>query len=355
LWSISIVEKQKIIGPNDKILVTGANGFIGKVLVETLLEQGFTNIACFVRPSANLEALNKVIDRFKYATVIIQKGNLLSIDDCRKATKDVSVIYHLAAGVEKSFPGNFQNSVITTRNLLDCIKEDKSFKRFLNVSSFAVYTGMSVKQGALLDEESKIEQKSHQRGEAYTYGKIKQDELVKEYHNEYGIPYAIVRPGVVYGPGKANIFGRVGIDTFGFFLHLGGQNSFPVTYVKNCADAIILAGITEGANGQTYNIVDDELPTCREYLKAYKKNVKNFFSIYLPYPMFFLMCYLWEKYSKWSKGQLPPVFNRMRCAAHWKARTYTNQKLKTELGWQPKIDYGKAIRIYFDYLKNGAH
>ena len=48
------------------------------------------------------------------------KGNLLSSEDCAAATKDVAVIFHLAAGTgEKSFPDAFMNSVVTTRNLLE--------------------------------------------------------------------------------------------------------------------------------------------------------------------------------------------------------------------------------------------
>ena len=53
----------------------------------------------------------------------------------------------------------------------------------------------------------------------------------------------IVRPGYVYGQGKSAITGRVGIGSFGIFLHLGGGNRIPLTYVENCADAIVLAGL----------------------------------------------------------------------------------------------------------------
>ena len=50
----------------------------------------------------------------------LMKGNLLSSEDCAAATKDVAVIFHLAAGTgEKSFPDAFMNSVVTTRNLLE--------------------------------------------------------------------------------------------------------------------------------------------------------------------------------------------------------------------------------------------
>jgi nucleoside-diphosphate-sugar epimerase len=134
-------------------------------------------------------------------------------------------------------------------------------------------------------------------------------------------------------------------------MHIGGSNIFPLTYVDNCAEAIVLAGLKKGVDGEIFNIVDDDLPTCREFLKLYKKNVKNFKSIFIPYRLFYLLCYLWEQYSKWSEGQLPPVFNRLRCEASWKGNRYTNQKLKNLLGWKPRISFEDASKYYFGYLK----
>ena len=58
------------------------------------------------------------------------------------------------------------------------------------------------------------------RGEAYCFAKTKQEELVTEYGEQQGIPYVHMRPGAVYGPGNLGITGRVGVGTFGIFLHL---------------------------------------------------------------------------------------------------------------------------------------
>lgn len=349
------MEDDLIIKYDDPILITGSNGFIGVKVVKTLLDYGFLNLRCFVRPSSNLTTLNKIISSYGKAKIEIISGNLLSRDDCKKATEGISVIFHLAAGIEKSFPGCFMNSVVTTRNLLDSTLEHKSLKRILNVSSFAVYSGMKIKRGGLLDEKSEIEIRSHLRFEGYTYGKLKQEEIVREYSKKYHIPYVIVRPGDVYGPGKRKLSGLVGIDTFGVFLHLGGSNPIPLTYVDNCAEAIVLAGIKRGVDGEVFNIVDDDLPTSRAFLKMYKKNVGHFKSIYIPYSLFYGFCYLWEKYSKWSEGQLPPVFNRLRCAFAWKRKKYSNQKLKNLLGWKPEISFDQASNRYFEYLKSGEY
>lgn len=344
-------EDDLIINFDDLILITGANGFIGSKVVKTLLTYGFRNLRCFVRPSSNLTTLSKTISSLNDKGIKIVKGNLLSLNDCKKATEGVSIIYHLAAGIDKSFPGAYMNSVVTTKNLLDSAIQNKNLKRFLNVSSFAVYSNINIKRDSFVDEKCEVDNHPELRYEAYTYGKFKQDELVLEYNREYGIPYVIVRPSVVFGPGKKSIPSRVGIGTFGIFLHLGGSIQVPLTYIDNCAEAIVLAGIKKGVNGEVFNIVDDNLPTSKEFLRMYKKNVGHFKSIYIPYPVFYFFNYLWEKYSKWSKGQLPPLFNRRRCAVYWKGNRYSNEKLKNLLGWAPRVSFDEALRNYFKYQK----
>ena len=113
--------------------------------------------------------------------------------------------------------------------------------------------------------------------------KWRQEEFVTSYCGGAGIPYAILRPGYVYGPGKHFLSDRVGIDTFGIFLHLGGSNTVPLTYVDNCAEAIVLAGLTPGVDGEVFNVVDDNLPSSRTFLREYKRNVRRFRSLYLPH------------------------------------------------------------------------
>src|SRR5947208_3933813 len=134
------------------------------------------------------------------------------------------------------------------------------------------------------------------RGDAYSFAKVKQDELLMEYGKKFGIPYVIVRPGFVYGPGNEAITGRVGLGSFGTFLHLGGSNPIPLTYVDNCAEAIVLAGLRPGIDGEVFNVVDDDLPTSRKFLSLYKKKVRSFRSIYVPHWLSYLLCCLWEAY-----------------------------------------------------------
>ena len=350
-------KKNRLIRSDTRILVTGAGGFIGKRVVESLLEHGFTNIRCLVRPSAETEIRHTMLVTQSNNTLVEYiEGNLLSREDCLKISEDAQIIYHLAAGRgEKSYPGAYLNSVVTTRNLLDACLQHGRLKRFVNISSFAVYTNRDKPRGRMLDETCPVEKQPAMRGDAYCFAKVKQEEMVIEYGIKRNLPYVSVRPGVVYGPGNEQIHGRVGIGTFGIFLHLGGSNKVPLSYVENCAEAIVLAGIVKGIDGEVFNVVDDDLPSSRRFLRLYKKRVERFPSVYVPRLLSYALCYLWEKYSAWSQGQLPNSFNRKDWHVTWKKTLYTNDKLKQQLGWRQKVSTDEGLNKYFKSCREKKH
>ena len=342
-----------LLSRDDQILITGACGFIGTRLVKSLLDMGFGNLRCLTRSSGNASKLEASRGCPDGSRVEVVTGNLLSREDCLAATRNAKLIFHLAAGRgEKSFPDAYMNSAVATRNLLEASARHGCLQRFVNVSSFSVYSGKARSQGKLLDESCPVEARPELCGDAYSFAKIKQDEIVAECCSRLGISYVIVRPGYVFGPGSPNITGRVGIDTFGIFLHLGGSNKVPFTYVDNCAEAIARAGLKRGVEGEVFNIVDDDLPSSRQFLSLYKRNVRRFKSIYLPHCISYAGCYLWERYSVLSEGQLGPVFNRRLWLCYWKKTRYSNDKLKTRLGWTPKVPMAEGLKRYFEGCRN---
>ena len=344
-----------IVRPDECILITGAAGFIGCRVVNSLLKLGYRNLRCLTRPSSKIARLEEVLAAHEDTSrVRVITGNLLSADDCPQAVRGAVVVYHLAAGRgEKSFPDAFMNSVITTRNLLDaCVAEGK-IRRFVNMSSFAVYKNNGNPRRGLLDESAPVEDHPELRYNSYCFAKAEQDKLVAEYGRRFKIPYVMMRPGWVYGPGNPGIHGRVGIGTFGIFLHLGGGNTMPLSYVDNCADAMALAGLKENVDGEVFNVVDDNLPSSRKFLRLYKRTVKNFKSVYLPHALTYCLCRFWEWYCKWSMGQLPAAYNRRMWHANWKSTRYSNAKLKSRLGWKPAISTGEGLRRHFESCRAG--
>jgi nucleoside-diphosphate-sugar epimerase len=223
--------------------------------------------------------------------------------------------------------------------------------RFVSIGSFAVYSNYRMKRGAVLDESAPLEDAPHGRYEPYTYAKLKQDEIVVDYGRKYHLPCVIVRPGNVFGPGKRELPGRIGIDILGVFVHIGRSNRIPFTYVENCAEAIVLAGLRPGVDGEVFNVVDDDLPRSRDFLRLYRRHVSGFRSISVPYGLWALFCRFWEWYARKSGGQIPMAFNARSCAAFWKGNRYSNRKIKAMLGWAPRIPFPEAARRYFEFVE----
>ncbi len=79
-------------------MITGASGFIGSKVVASLLDRGFRNLRCLVRPSGRVAQLEALVSRRADAgRVSVIRGNLLSREDCL-TSRDVAVVLHLAAG-----------------------------------------------------------------------------------------------------------------------------------------------------------------------------------------------------------------------------------------------------------------
>jgi nucleoside-diphosphate-sugar epimerase len=85
----------------------------------------------------------------------------------------------------------------------------------------------------------------------------------------------------------------------------------------------------------------------------YKKRVRNFRSIYLPHAVSYFFCYLWEKYAAMSDGQLPPVFSRSEWHAYWKWTRYSNEKLKSLLGWKARVSTEEGLERFLASCAEG--
>ena len=187
------------------------------------------------------------------------------------------MIYHLAAGIgEKSYPDAFMNSVVTTRNLLDASAAARAaaaicagqFVHCVLKPARSPMGGFWTNRAPSRNIPSSAAKPIASRRSSKSKSSLSTARIT-------GFRMSLVRPGSVYGAGNAEITGRVGIDTFGLFLHLGGSNTIPFTYVDNCAEAIVLAGLVKGVDGEAFNVVDDDLPSSRQFLRLYKKNVKT--------------------------------------------------------------------------------
>ena len=236
--------------------VTGATGFLGGALVARLVAHDAQSIRCLVRASSRATQLEQLAAG--KGCVSLVRGSLASPDAALAALDDADVVYHLAAGTGGAAADLFLNTVVASKNLLEAMLRRPRPPKVVLVSSFGVYGTAGLARGALVDEDTPLEPHPERR-DLYSQAKLRQEKLFREYRERQGFPLVVVRPGVIYGPGGTPISSRVGLALPGIYLHLGGRNLLPLTYVDNCAEALVVAGERGGTDGQAYNVVDDDL------------------------------------------------------------------------------------------------
>jgi len=330
-----------------KILVTGATGFLGRSVVNKLLERHVAH-ARLVGRSVNEETVRTMKARFPRTTIEWCLGDLTDHEFVEQIVEGMDIVYHLAAGMRGNGPELIFNTAVGTDTLFSALRRQQ-VTRVVLVSSFAVYGLTRASWNCVLDEYAPVELHPERR-DPYTYAKLKQEQLLKK----YGLPGVIVRPGVLYGEGGPALSARVGLKVGPLFLHLGGRAWLPLTYVENCADAIVLAGLKDKINGQIINIVDDQLMRAHQYRRRYSREVTRLRSITIPYPLLMLLSSALLKYHRASHGQLPAVLTPYKVAAAWKHCRFDNSKAKRLLGWQPKISLQEALRRTFESLRQAA-
>jgi nucleoside-diphosphate-sugar epimerase len=334
-----------------KLLVTGANGFLGTAVVRALLAHGETDLRCFVRLGGKADVLQTIAADYPAAKVEIFTGNLGNRDDIGRALAGVDVVYHLAATLRGAPADVFRGCVVNSERLVEAMAATGRNTKVVLVSSFGVYGAQDAPGTPLLTEESPVEPHPERR-DVYSHAKVWQEKVFREARSQRGFPLVVVRPGVVYGPRGAPISTRVGVALFGLFVNLGGENILPLTYVENCAEAIVVVG-REGRDGEVYNITDDDLPTCNEYLARYRREVKKLRTIRLGYGVAYPLSKLVEWYAGWSKGQLPSIITPYKVRSLWRGTRFSNDKLK-RLGWKQTVPTDTALRQTFAALREQA-
>jgi nucleoside-diphosphate-sugar epimerase len=328
-----------------KILITGAGGFLGKAIVERLLAHGQTDLRAMVRDVAKAEGLRRIAAQYPDATVEIVSVNLRNPADIPPAIAGCGIVIHAAAALKGSAAEMFMDSVVASRNLLDAIVAAEDPPRVVVVSSFGVFGVAALPRFALIDEQTAMEEHPESR-DIYSHSKLRQEQLFWEYRARRPFELVVLRPGVIYGPGTGHFSNRVGLNLFGIFLHLGGRNLLPLTFVENCAEAIVVAALQPGLDGEVYNVVDDDLLTASQYLRLYKQQVKPVRSIPVPYTAMMLLSRAVESYSTKSKGQLPAIFTPYKTRIMWGGNRFSNARLKS-IGWKQLIPTREALNRTF--------
>ncbi len=330
-----------------KLLVTGANGFLGKRVVAKALERGHDVIA-LIRPAANIPAdWADQKDHTKYKGLKIVRADLRSPRNLTEVLKGADVVLHLAAAKSGDLYAQLAGTVVATENLLKSMNE-AGIRRIVHISTFSVYDYRNIR--GTLDEHSPLEQNTDGRDD-YAKTKLLQERMVKEFCESNSIDFTILRPGVVFGP-ENEWTARLGF-TFGKNWFLTGLWArLPLTYVDNCAEAVVLAAEVPEAVGEILNVVDNEHPGQFAYARELKRYIQPRPRL-LPIPWTVMkglagLAMLWNKIFFRGRGKVPGIFVPSKLYPRAKPLHYTNEKIRRILGWNPNIGWHEGLAECFE-------
>jgi nucleoside-diphosphate-sugar epimerase len=323
-------------------LITGAAGFLGRHVVDRALERGHQVLA-LMRPSND----PVLVSGSGGPEIEILRCDLRHPDGLARALRDVDGVIHLAAAKSGDLYTQLAGTVVATENLLQAmVASDCS--RIVHVSTFSVYDYRKMWSLSRLDEKSPIESRPEDRDE-YAQTKLVQERLVREYASRHGWWWTALRPGVVWGSG--NLWNaRIGVPLSDrTWLRIGGWARLPLTHVENCADAIVTCAEKEEANGEIFNVVDDDLPpTRREYTAAVAQCSEPRPRI-LPVPWILMRCmargaWLVNRLFLGGRARMPGIFVPAKLLARFKHLRFSNRKIREVLRWKPPYGFMEALK-----------
>jgi NAD dependent epimerase/dehydratase len=239
----------------NKVLVTGAGGFIGSHLCEELVRMG-EDVRAFIRYNSRDErGLLEYLPREIQSQMEVIPGDLMDPNGVRKAVKGCAKIFHLGALIAIPYsyvhPFDFvQTNVVGTTHLLNACLDNEGLERIIHTSTSEVY---GTAQYTPIDERHPLQAQS-----PYAASKTAADKLAESYYLSFDLPIAILRPFNTFGPRQSL---RAIIPTI-ISQAIGNQKIFlgnvkprrDFLFVKDTIQGFIGIGKCNGAVGKVVNI-----------------------------------------------------------------------------------------------------
>ena len=241
---------------NDRVLITGATGFIGGRLVEMLASRG-------VRIRAATSNLRNCARVARLPVEIVQ-ADLSDHGALARAAVGCNIVFHAAY----RFGGDAKQQKVNldgTRALAEAFLKHGG-RRFVHVSSMSAY-------GDPHDEELTEATPQRPSAEPYSDTKLKIEQLLLELHRTRALPVTILQPAIVYGP-YGGIWTTPLLDqvrSTRIALPAGGLGLCNAVYIDDVVSALMLAAERDSAIGETFLISGSSPTTWRDFYGAYEK------------------------------------------------------------------------------------
>lgn len=311
----------------DKIvLVTGSTGFTGREVTKKLVAAG-AQVRAIVRLSSKLDDLENL-------GITWFKGDVFDSELINKATEGVNYIVHMAAAfreVKADDAGYARVHVESTQLLAKAVLGKPEFECFVHVSTVGVHGHIEIDRA---DEEYRFSP-----GDGYQRTKLDGELWIREFGDKNNLPYSVIRPGPIYGPGDMRLLKVFKMAASGYLPILGkGKCIYHLVHVDDLSNTILLSGITPAARSEVLiSACDNPIPLedmCA--IIADKIGKKKPRTIRLPILPFYIasdVC----KFICTPLGIAPPIYRR-RVDFYTKDRKFDNSKIKRVLDYEFKFN-----------------
>ena len=310
-----------------RVLVTGAGGFIGSHLVETLVQLG-ADVTSFVRYNSRSDFgfLEMLPNEIQNDLKIIQ-GDLRDCDAVRACVKDVDVVFHLGALI--AIPYSYlrpreavETNIIGTLNILTAAVEFGT-EKIIHTSTSEVY---GTAKYVPIDEKHPLQGQS-----PYSASKIGADKLAESFYSSYELPVATIRPFNTYGPrqsARAIIPTIISQALTNQKIKLGTTTTTrDFTFVEDTVRAFICTATSGKSIGEVINIGSNFEISIKELVKKIASLIDRPIEIMLD-----------EERTRPDKSEVDQLW-------------VDNRKAKEVLDWEPKINLDEGLEKTISWIQ----
>lgn len=324
-------------GSSNRIVVTGASGFIGKNLLSSLAKRGY-KLRVLVRNGRDDEF-------FRSLKAEIYTGDLRDPEVCDWLMDGASGLINLASIVRKAgLPDSefWELHVHAVKRLMESAVK-LGVKRVVHVSTTGV---MGDIKNPPADEDSPCA-----GTDIYQVTKAEGEKSALSYNGRGTLEVTVVRPAMVYGPGDMRMLKLFRFIVNGKFRMIGdGKTLAHPVYVDDLVEGIILAYESKSAPGRIYIIGGEKYITLSEWVDAIAREagvtLANAAIPLWPVTMAAIMC---EAVCRPFKIE-PPIFRR-RVDFFVKNRAFSIERAKAELGYTPKTGLADGAKRTLEWYK----
>ncbi len=328
---------------NQKILITGATGAIGRHLVKALLEKGYY-CRCLVRKTSNVAELKK-------AGVELFYGDICEPESLNGIAQGIDIVYHLAAeghvssSSDDAYKKFLKINVEGTKNLAkECIRS--GVKKFIHFSSTAA---MGLIEDIDIDETTPCVPQT-----PYQKAKYQSEVAVLELWKKEKLPALILRPCMVYGENCKGEYLRIfSYMKKGIFPRLGaGKKLTPLVYITNLVHAAINAA-TSGEPGNVYLLVDQsvELDELRQKVIALLGVNPRY--LYVPPRVAVFLIHGYETFSNMLR--IEPKVTVKNIKSTIADRIFNTEKARRDLNFQEVVGLDEALKTTITWATAGGY